>query len=277
MTGHGPTDGDSPQRDESHGVVRTADRRSVLTATAGMVALTGCLGGGDGNETSESATGPGDSGGDQPSNTETDTAVEPEGTTADSSSPADCPMLTESYATYDTGETPLPVDFEYPAAMEGSWTYQNRNNWAASNTIVGRIERGSADDGDGDIRMPLAVKYRARSPSERDTWYDETSASTLTTTEFNGESVEFLLADPGGPYAGEHNGWEARAMLPYQPPNRSSAVYFQAVLSIETLLFRANASDVTEACGTNQQAALTRTAESLSLNDSTTFGEYVQY
>lgn len=248
----------------------TVDRRTVLAATAGAAGLAGCLGAGGGDSGSGDDGTPGDDGGDAGGSGMDTTA-------ASSSSPTECPMLPGSYATHDTKATPLPVDFEYPAAMEGSWSYQNPDNWEGSNTIVGRVERGEDHDGDGDVRMTLAVRYRANSRGERDSWYEEASAESLTTIDFDGESVEFLVAHPEGPYAGEHNGWQARGMLPYQPEGLATTAYFEAGVTVETLLFRLDAGDVTETCGKNQRDTLARTVESLTLNDQTTFDEYVQY
>lgn len=252
------------------------DRRTVLAATAGIAGLAGCLGEGGG----EAPTGDGD--GTPGGNDDSGDAAGSDGgatatTAAGDAPPTECPMLPGSYATHDTGEKPLPVDFEYPAAMEGSWTFQNPDDWAGSNTIRGRVERGEDHDGDGDVRMTLAVRYRANSAAARDSWYDEATADPLTTIDFDGESVEFLVAHPEGPYAGEHNGWQARGMLPYRPAGRDSMSYFQAAVTVETLLFRVDAEDVTEACGRNQRDAVARTVESLSLNDATTFDQYVQY
>lgn len=270
-TGEGPTNrdaspGGSDSTDEPHEASAVVDRRTVLAATAGIGGLAGCLGGDD-----PGTVGDEDGGGDGSSDDGgTDT------TARGDAPPGECPMLPGSYLTHDTGAKPLPVDFEYPAAMEGSWTYQNPDSWAGSNTILGRVERGEDHDGDGDVRMALAVRYRSNSPGERDAWYEEADAESLTTVDFNGESVEFLVADPGGPHAGEHNGWQARGMLPYQPENLATTAYFQAVLTVETLLFRVDAGDVTEACGKNQRDTLARTTESLSLNDQTTFDQYVE-
>jgi hypothetical protein len=87
--------------------------------------------------------------------------------------------------------------------------------------------------------------------------------------------VTFLTGETAGPYGGEHNGHNAVGLIPFDLSEPAKRGYFRAILGIETLLYRADASDVTEDCGKNQTTALKRVVESLSRNPATTFAEYV--
>lgn len=242
----------------------SVDRRTVLAGVAGLVGLAGCTGGG----------GDTDGSGDAVTGTATPTGTTSAGSDTDGGV-KNCPQLPGSFTEFDAGETPLPVDFEYPGAMDEP-TYVTDRNWADGNGVVAKLPKGSDETGDGDLHLTLGVRYFARYADGREDWYEDRSGlEEFATTGFDDETVRFLTGETGGPYGGEHNGHLAVALIPFDLSEPDKRGYFKLVTGIEALLYRADASDVSEACGERQKRTLVRVAESVSLNAATTFEQYV--
>lgn len=271
---------------------RSFDRRTVLLATAGLAGLAGCGGSSDTDPTEENETTAGGAPGDTPADdtpagdtsasdtTTEDTSMDDtsEDTTTESAGPTECPMLPGSYTQFDPGSAPLPITFEHPSAMADTIGFLNPDNFEEGNVVEGRIPRGSEQEGDGDVRMAAGVDYFARYEDGRQNWYDDRSdLDTFATTTVNGESVEFLEGQTAGPYGGENNGYNAVGLVPFQSSDPDRTTYHRTVVSIEVLLYRTDASDVTETCGQNQRAALERTVQSIQGNGSSTFEQYIEY
>jgi hypothetical protein len=264
-------------------------RRALLAATAGVVGLAGCSGGGDGSNAGPTGTTTDGLGGgptDPPRTTTqagngsvggSTTPTEEDGaTTSSGGSIESCPMLPGSFTGYDPGAKPLPLTFEHPSAMAGSLRYVADGNWEDGNSVVGTIYRGDDREGDGDISLTVGVDYFARYEGGKENWYEQRSKlETFATTSFGDESVTFLTGETGGPYGGQYNGHTTVGLIPFDLSEPDKRGYFRAVLGIEALLYRADVDDVTEQCGENQKATLKQVVNSLSLNGATTFEQYV--
>jgi hypothetical protein len=265
-------------RANDRGSRRRVDRRFFLAATVGMMGLSGCNSeDGDEEENNDgeredTTTDGGLLGGERTTAGTADTAGSNDSTPEpESANVRQCSILSGSFTRFDPGAKPLPFTFEYPSAMSDTMGFAYPDELETTPGVRARLERGSDANGDGDIRLSADIAYEQRSEDGRDDWYESAEGEVFATTQINGQAVDFIY-NPDGPRGDDNNVYSINGMFPYA--GSTGTTYHLTTLNVAVRLVRADADSVTDACSQTLRDTLRRMADSMRLNDATTFEEY---
>lgn len=187
--------------------------------------------------------------------------------------PGACPMLPGSFTRFDPGTTPLPVSFEYPSVMSDNIDFAS--DFEQSNGVLGRLNRCTEDEFDGDIELGIDMDYNPRSQPNRDNWYQTNKSQGLevfATTDLSGETVEFLW-DPDGLNSNSNGSYTTSALIPYD--GETGTTYHLTEVGVGLILLTSDVDTVTDTCDDNVRTTVEMVVESLQTNPETTFGQYV--
>lgn len=261
---------------------RRIDRRAVLATAAGMMGLAGCSSG-DSEETTEGETEETTTAGAVPPADTTEPPAEtlqqtdPGGETTTQSAgcaPSTCSMLPGSFERFDPGAAALPFSFEYPGVMADNIDIADRSE--QSTGVLGRFNRCTEDEFDGDIELGISVHYTARSETSREDWYQNNKSGGLevfATTELSGETVEFLWNPDGN--SDSNGAYTTSALIPYD--GETGTTYHLTQIGVGIILLVSDVDSVTDACDANVRTTVEMVVESLETNPQTTFEEQFDF
>lgn len=195
----------------------SVNRRTFVTIVGGTVtALAGCSNddsGGSGGGNSDGGNGDTDS-------AETDESPESGDTSATSGSENErvCAEFDAPFVTYTPDPPKLPLEFDYPEPFGDEIGYLAPDR-PEDNTVQAYINKGGNQLTGGDVEFVIGMDlFDQGGETAAENWYgDRSQRTTIATADVNGESVDFIFANPGeASYDERYNGYSAAGIVPYE-------------------------------------------------------------
>jgi hypothetical protein len=231
------------------------NRRQLLgtLATATVVGIAGCTGGGDGGATPAESTADNDGTDPDGGGGDTATDADPGGGSTESGTPgpATCAELTEGYTLLDPGEHPMTVRFERPATLSEA-TYTSPPYFSV------KLRPPNADD----AAYPKLLRFQqsASGRGHEEEPYSVGDSASPTEFEFAGETLEALVSSGDDTV-------QVQTRLPFEFDRGKRYVNTRVLLRVFN---RAAGGSIGESCAENMEAAAVHLLGTLEPNPATT-------